>query len=160
MASPRMQRVALLTYSNTCFSESKIGYEITHGLGPFYNELLVKRLQNEFFSINIDESTVLKRVNWPSLYGISTGVTTKLCPNIIRQSTFKRRMLLPLWPCYTARSPPTILTTRNSSLPLKPTVVQPFFNRLVPKCVFLRGSAPNTAGGGAYSTPQTPSWKK
>ena len=42
------------------FSDSKQGYEITHGLGPYYNDQLVARLRCEFFSVNIDESTVLK----------------------------------------------------------------------------------------------------
>ncbi|KAK2174862.1 hypothetical protein NP493_770g00010 [Ridgeia piscesae] len=42
------------------FSDSKQGYEITHGLGQHYNTRLVNRLQQEYFSINIDESTVLK----------------------------------------------------------------------------------------------------
>ena len=42
------------------FSDSKQGYEITHGLGPYYYDQLVARLHCEFFSMNIDESTVLK----------------------------------------------------------------------------------------------------
>jgi hypothetical protein len=42
------------------FSDSKQGYKITHGLGQHYNTRLVNRLQQEYFSINIDESTVLK----------------------------------------------------------------------------------------------------
>ena len=42
------------------FSDSKQGYEITHSLGPYYNDQLVSRLRCEFFSVNIDESTVLK----------------------------------------------------------------------------------------------------
>ena len=42
------------------FSDSKQGYEITHGLGQHYNTRLVNRLQQEYFSINVDESTVLK----------------------------------------------------------------------------------------------------
>lgn len=42
------------------FSDSKQGYEVTHGLGPYYSSNLTSRLQSEYFSINIDESTVLK----------------------------------------------------------------------------------------------------
>jgi len=42
------------------FSDSKQGYVITHGLGPYYNDSLKELLKSEFFSINIDESTILK----------------------------------------------------------------------------------------------------
>ena len=42
------------------FSHSKQGYGITYGLGPHYNDELTSRLNVEHFSINIDESTVLK----------------------------------------------------------------------------------------------------
>ena len=42
------------------FSHSKQGYGITYGLGPHYNDELTSGLKIEHFSINIDESTVLK----------------------------------------------------------------------------------------------------
>ena len=48
------------TAAKMTFSESKQGYEITHCRGPYYQTQLVERLRREFFSVNIDESTVLK----------------------------------------------------------------------------------------------------
>ena len=48
-------------FPDSKIADSKQGYEITHALGQHYNTRLVNRLQQEYFSINIDESTVLEK---------------------------------------------------------------------------------------------------
>ena len=78
------------------FSESKQGYEITHGLGPYYQTQLVERLRREFFSVNIhrseDHST---GINCAPVCGIIIALKGVFLENITKQSTSLQRMQTP-----------------------------------------------------------------